>query len=189
VKNEQALLRRDVLVGLGVAAVGVGAGAAVDPLLGTAAADARPLGSAAPEAAAQAVSPLALPDLTPDVQALFGSIGPGTRIGDAIIASVHGVRHGAVPVILEQGGRRFAVEVFREEAGGAPPVVRAAGLSLFLVNDGTGYTPTSESHGLAVIALGRALAERRSLGAAVPEALAPRSSRIESDASYEISVG
>lgn len=180
-KNDQALLRREVIIGLGVAAAGVGAGAVIE--VGAARAEA-PAGPDAP--AASRPSPLALPARTPEVDALFGPIGAGTRVGDATIVAVHGVRHGAVPVVLEQDGRRFAVEVFREEDGGAPPIVRAAGLALFLVNDGTGHTPTVETNGLAVVALGRALAARRGSGAPMPSGLEARSSRVASLASYEI---
>jgi|GEM_PF-4049889 hypothetical protein len=188
--NDPSMFRREVLVGLGVAAAGLGTGAS---LVASVAADGEPAraleGATATDGPRAAASPLALPPRSDEVDALFGPIGPGTRVGEANVVAVHGVRHGAVPVVLEHAGQRFAVEVFREESGGAPPVVRAAGLALFLVNDGTGHTPTSEAKGLAVIALGRALAARREGGAPLPGSLEARSSRVANLASYEIRLG
>jgi hypothetical protein len=188
--NDPSMFRRTVLAGLGVAAAGLGTGS---PVALPAAADAAPEpahgGGAATGGPRATSSPLALPARSDEVDALFGAIGPGTQVGEARVVAVHGVRFGAVPVVLEHAGQRFAVEVFREEPAGAPPVVRAAGLALFLVNDGTGHTPTTEAKGLAVIALGRALAARRERGAPIPASLEARSSRVTNLASYEIRLG
>lgn len=177
--NDEAMFpRRDVLLGLGVAA---GATATVGPA-NVAAALASPASSVAASAdaapvAPAVISPLVMPARCAEVDSLFGTVGAGTTVGDATVVAVHGLRNGAIPVVLERSGDRFAIEIFREEEGGAPPVVRAAGLSLFMVNDGTGFTPTHEGNGVAVMALGRLLAARRGGGAPIPRELAGRSTR------------
>lgn len=178
--NDEAMFpRRDVLLGLGIAA---GATATVGPanvaaaLASPASSVAAPAGAATPAAPA-VISPLVMPARCAEVDSLFGPVGAGTTVGDATVVAVHGIRNGSIGVVLDRSGDRFAVEIFREEEGGAPPVVRAAGLSLFMVNDGTGFTPTHEGNGVAVMALGRLLAARRGGGAPIPRELAGRSTR------------
>lgn len=116
--------------------------------------------SASPEASRAAVG------------ALFGPIGPGTRIARWEVVAIHGIHLGAIPVVLATAdGRRFQVDVLRADtAAGAPsPVATAAGLSTFLVNWGDGRTSTDEEQGLGAMALLDALAARIGGGAAVPE--------------------
>lgn len=200
-KNDQAMRihRRDALLGLGVTAAGTTAlaGGALAPglvgdLLGSA--EGRLEGHdhhlGGPEEREIAENlPAPLPPIDDAVRALFGPIGPGTRLGpDFEVVAVHGVRAGAIPVVLASAGHRFALEIFRDDDAttGAAPIARANGLSLFLVNEGDGATRTVERFGLGVMALGRALTARREAGAPVPSALEHHAARIASAGAFHI---
>jgi hypothetical protein len=114
-----------------------------------------------------------LPAADEGVLTMFAALPPGTKLGRWKIASVHGVQMGAVPVVMEdRKGDRFQVDVCaRDGVAGAPRAVAdAGGLSFFLANNGTGGTPSDESHGLGVIALAAAMEKvaRKSAIPAVP---------------------
>lgn len=198
-KNDQAMRihRRDALLGLGVTAAGTTAltGGLVGPglvgdLLGSP--ERRLEGDERLEGGEREIAenlPAPLPAADDAVRALFGPIGPGTRLGpDFEVVAVHGVRAGAIPVVLASAGHRFALEIFREDTTSAAhaPIARANGLALFLVNEGDGATRTVERFGLGVMALGRALTARRDAGAPVPEALQPHATRIASAGAFHV---
>lgn len=112
-----------------------------------------------PVAAGQALS-ASLPAADEGVLTMFAALPPGTKLGKWKIASVHGIQMGAVPVVMEdRHGDRFQVDVCaRDSSGGAPHAVAdAGGLSFFLANNGSGGTPSDESHGLGVVALAAAM--------------------------------
>ncbi len=107
-----------------------------------------------------------------EVRAFFGPLQPGTMIANELrIDAIHGVRAGAIPVVLSKGERRFAVEILRHEIGSADPIGRAGSLALFLVNRGDGGTVTPEDVGLGVMALAHALEGRLREGASAPDDL------------------
>ncbi len=197
--NDEAVLkRREVLVGIGVAAVAAAGVVARLPALmpsGVSVSEALDSSAAASTASGQAgpsVGPLVMPARSDDVEALFRSARTGSSLRlEGVedrwdVISVHGVRNGAIPVVLAtSAGDRFAVEVFRDTPdGAATPIARAEGLALFLVNGGSGSTPTEEVQGRGVMALRRALAAARRDGAAVPAALQTRDARTASMSSH-----
>jgi hypothetical protein len=110
---------------------------------------------------------------TDEVRALFGTLEEGSAISTHWrLESVHAVRAGAIPVVMSTiYGGRFALEIFRDEADGPTPIARARGLALHLLNHGDGSSRTAELNGLGVMALGRALEERRAEGAPLPSGL------------------
>lgn len=115
----------------------------------------------------------------PTVERLFGSLRPGTLLeGHWRIERLHGLRAGAIPVVLSaRDGSRFAAEVFRADADGPTPVGDAGPLALYLVNRGDGDAATDEVAGLGVQALARALRGRLDEGAEVPDALVTHATR------------
>jgi len=163
------------MIGIGAAAVGAAIGA---PRLR--------LSEPAPPAAkpephderASRVAPA-----TEEVRALFGSLGEGSAISSHWrIESLHAVRSGAIPVVMSTiYGGRFAVEIFRDDPSGPPPIARAGGLALKLVNRGDGGSRTDELRGLGVMALGRALEARLADGAPVPSGLQTFAERMARD--------
>lgn len=174
--------RREALVGMGAAALGAAVG--VPRLLEVdAAASPGPSGEPAPRV---------LP-ATDDVRALFGALREGSAISTHWhLESVHAVRAGAIPVVMSTiYGGRFGVEIFREEAGGPTPIARARGLALHLLNHGDGTSRTAELNGLGVMALGRALEERRAEGAPLPAGLDTyrRRTARDPDGIFDIPVG
>jgi hypothetical protein len=187
VTEKQRFGRREVLIGVGAAAVGTAVGARVvidhmSPQAGEgAAADAA--GSAARVETSNFTPP---PNMLPageDVLALFGGLREGSTLGEHCrIVAIHGLRAGAIPVVLAtmDDGERYAVEVFRDAEDGPAPIARAQGLALYLVNRGNGSTQTEEELGLGVMALGRALEARRSAGAPIPEGLTTQRGRLAS---------
>lgn len=170
--------RREALIGIGGVAIGgLIAGAAVSR--GGASGEAGPEdplvadGPSAPSRAGR----LDAPD--DEVRALFGPLVEGSPIATHWrLEAVHGVRAGAIPVVLSTAhGQRFAAEIFRDDPEAARPVARAGGLALYLVNRGDGRSPTDELFGLGVMALGRELEGRLAAGAAVPGGLGKHSER------------
>ncbi len=177
--TQHRLGRRDVLVGLGAAAIGGTVGVSAVRRAATTATEA-PLPE--PERATpQAPAPLASP--TDDVRALFGALGEGGPLSTHWrIESVHAVRAGAIPVVMSTiYGQRFAVEIFRADPGGPAPIARAGGLALHLVNRGDGSSRTNELAGLGVMALGRALDEQIAAGAQAPAGLETHRDRTARD--------
>lgn len=170
--------RREALIGIGGVAIGgLIAGAAVSR--GGASGDA---GSAEPIAAdatstSSRVARLDAPD--DEVRALFGPLVEGSPISTHWrLEAVHGVRAGAIPVVLSTtDGQRFAAEIFRDDPGSARPVARAGELALYLVNRGDGHSPTDEAFGLGVMALGRELEGRLAAGALLPSGLGKHGER------------
>jgi hypothetical protein len=176
--------RRHALVGIGATALGA---SVVGPrvlheLLG---AEVAGPASAAPE---HPIASLLAPDAS--VRALFGPLREGrTLFRHWRIESVHAVRAGAIPVVMSaRGGHRFAVEVFRDAADGPPPIARARGLALCLVNGGDGSARTHEAAGRGVMALGRALSARRAAGAPIPRGLLTHAERMarEPDGFFDV---
>jgi hypothetical protein len=107
-----------------------------------------------------------------DVAAFFGPIRPGTRLGGTRVRAVHGVHMGGVAVVLETAdGARVQVDVLRRAEGVVKGVATTRHLSLYLSNDGNGQQASHETHGLAIMALARALARREEAGARPPALL------------------
>ena len=95
--------------------------------------------------------------------ALHELLPQGLRFGRWRIVSVHPVKHGAVPVIVEsQSGRRFQVDVLRRDRH--PQAKRGIGetrrYALFLANNGRGNTPTVEEQGMGLLWLAALLRPR-----------------------------
>jgi hypothetical protein len=136
-----------------------------------------------------------LPEADADVRALFGPLREGAALGSGFrIETVHGIRGGAIPVVLATAsGDRFAVEVFRADPEGPTPIARAGELALHLINRGSGESPTDERAGLAVMALARALEDRVARGAPLPAGLETHRARMANDpfrhGSYALPLG
>jgi hypothetical protein len=136
--------------------------------------------SAAPTASAAPAAPATVPAAPVSasaVQALFGSLRPGARVGRWTVVAIHEVRLGAIPVQLATAdGDTFQVDVHRRDEDPLAPSAPAntPSLSLYLVNNGVGSTATHEEHGLGAMALADALAEREAAGAPVPALLTLR---------------
>jgi hypothetical protein len=125
--------RRDVLKGIGVAAVAI--------------------------VAAKAVPAIA--------ESVLG-IAPGARFAECTLVRVEAEVAGAVTMVFaDSRGHTFDVEALRFDAR-MPGVARAGSLALYLRNGGGGTTPTDEEHGLAVMALASAIAQREDAGMRVP---------------------
>ncbi|HEY8430338.1 MAG TPA: hypothetical protein VIL20_18285 [Sandaracinaceae bacterium] len=117
------------------------------------------------------------------MRALFGPLTDGAPLSTHWrIETVHAVRAGAVPVVLSTiYGARFAVEVFRADPDGPPPVGRAGALAVHLVNGGDGSSRTAELAGLGAMALARELERRLAAGASIPRGLTTYRERIAVD--------
>lgn len=115
----------------------------------------------------------------PEVLALFGPLREGTRLeGRFRIEAIHGLRAGAVPVVMSNSdGQRYAVEIFRADADGPRPLAEAGALALLLSNRGDGRAATPETIALGVQALARALDARCAEGAPLPSGLATHRER------------
>jgi len=76
-----------------------------------------------------------------------------------VVAAIHPVSKGALPIDLRNSvtGEVLRVEVCKAGSGlsSRAPVAKAGDYDLFLVNGGTGRTPTQREHVLATRALGR----------------------------------
>lgn len=170
--------RREALIKIGGVAIGgLLAGAAVSRSGAAGGAGAPdPIATDTPAARPRAAQ-VDAPD--EEVRALFGPLVEGSPISTHWrLEAVHGVRAGAIPVVLSTAsGQRFAAEIFRDDPESPRPVARAGGLALFLVNRGDGRSPTDESFGLGVMALGRELEGRLATGALVPSGLGKHSER------------
>lgn len=177
--------RREALIGAGTVALGAAVG--VPRLLEVEAAAPPPAQSSSQDPAPH-VAPA-----TDDVRALFGELREGSAISTHWhLESIHAVRAGAIPVVMSTiYGGRFGVEIFREEADGPPPIARARGLALHLLNHGDGSSRTAELKGLGVMALGRLLEERRAEGAPLPAGLDTyrRRTARDPDGVFDIPVG
>lgn len=97
--------------------------------------------------------------------ALHELLPEGLRFGRWRVVSVHPVKHGAVPVILEsQSGRRFQVDVLRRDRH--PQAKSGVGetrhYALYLVNNGRGSKPTLEEQGMGLLWLAALLRPRES---------------------------
>lgn len=74
------------------------------------------------------------------------------------VSAVGRVQQGSVPVTLthEATGEQLRIDICRRSAG-AQPVARSARYDLFVVNGGTGATPTTRDHHVAARALAKKL--------------------------------
>jgi hypothetical protein len=79
------------------------------------------------------------------------------ELDGARVVGVHPVHCGALPVIVENAGTRFQIDVLRRDAEGMGGVVDTEHLSLFVRNGGAGNDHTGRPRELAARALGRAL--------------------------------
>jgi hypothetical protein len=94
---------------------------------------------------------------------------PGTQLASCRLVQVMPVERGALPFELEDAtGNRFVVEAHRRDPA-IPGIARAGAVDVFLVNGGTGVTPTNEAHGLAAMSLAAVLAEQQAAGRAMPQ--------------------
>lgn len=106
-----------------------------------------------------------------DASGVFAHLHPGTRIDRWVVAKVHAVTLGAVPVALAgEDGVAFQVDVLRRDQRSAA-VGASPSLAVYVVNGGGGTQRTHEDHGLAAMALAAHLAEREQAGASVPKLL------------------
>lgn len=95
--------------------------------------------------------------------ALHECLPEGLRFGRWRIVSVHPVKHGAVPVVIEsRRGQRFQVDVLRRDRH--PQAKVGVGetrlYALYLVNNGRGSKPTSEEQGVGLLWLAAMLRPR-----------------------------
>ena len=95
--------------------------------------------------------------------ALHECLPEGLRFGRWRIVSVHPVKHGAVPVVIEsRQGLRFQVDVLRRDRH--PQAKAGVGetrlYALYLVNKGRGSKPTSEEQGVGLLWLAAMLRPR-----------------------------
>jgi hypothetical protein len=110
------------------------------------------------------------PAAGPDVQALFGSLRAGRRLGPYTLVAIHGVYLGALPVILRApDGHAFQVDVLRR--GDAPAVANTGTLSLYVHGGGNGQRRTNEVEGVGARILASALQRREAAGASAPALL------------------
>lgn len=103
---------------------------------------------------------LALPTASVAVQALFGPVRPGSKVGGCTVVAIHDLHMGAVPVVLETAaGDRFQVDVLRRDATAGSPagIATTAAFALYLSNSGRGSLRTREAAGLGAMALAAAL--------------------------------
>lgn len=104
-----------------------------------------------------------------EISELMGEIRPGTSLARCRVISAAKHASGAVAVVMTTpAGRRFQLDVLRDDGSLRGQVGRAPGLAVYVSNGGDGATPTDEEQGLAAMALGRALAKRIAEGARVP---------------------
>lgn len=144
--------------------VGASAGAAVLAKATGASAQRASVPSADGSAAAVTAGQQAAPGI-------FAALHPGARIDRWVVAQVHPVTLGAVPVALVgDDGAPFQVDVLRRDQRAAA-VGESPSLAVYVVNGGAGARRTHEDHGLAAMALAAYLAEREASGARVPELL------------------
>jgi hypothetical protein len=93
-----------------------------------------------------------------EVAALFGGLGPGTRLDAWRIVELYEDDRGCVPVVLAApGGEPFRIDVLRREAGGPPPPAQTDRLALYLAGIRAG-SPTPEDCLRGAAALASALA-------------------------------
>jgi hypothetical protein len=157
--------RRQFLSGL-LTAVGVEAAAVVDahPL-------ASPLSASQPSTPDQRPAretpsrsaPAAAHPTSEGERALADVLPEGLHFGRWRIVSVHPVKFGAVPVVLEtRGGERFQIDVLARDRrpGARRGVALTRHYSLHLSNVGRGAKPTREEHGLGVLWLAALLRAR-----------------------------
>ncbi len=153
--------RRQVLFSLGA----VASFAAVGGVSAQAQAKA-PVPSEPPPAEPQAQQPEVV------TQSPLGEVLPhGARLGSWIVERVHPVTLGAIPVVMRTtAGERFQVDILARDYadGAAQGVANTSKLSLFVANNGTGVSATSEVQGRGAMILGRYLALREAHGLAVP---------------------
>lgn len=112
-----------------------------------------------------------------EVAELFGELGPGTRVGNCEIVSLHAPVAGAIPVMLATGaGRRFQLDVLRRDPdeGSSRSVSVSRSLAVYVCNGGDGSHATDEEQGLAAMALAALLERRERSGAARPALLTMR---------------
>lgn len=169
--------RREVLAGLGIAGVGVVVAEHLANRSHAVSSDRGPPAQAEPVVVSTSQAEahgLARPDA--EVEQLFGALAGGGAVAHWTVESVHGLRHGAIPVVMrDREGRRFALEIFRADPveadrHGAPPA-QAGGLAAYLSNRGHGAHATDEAQGLGARALLAVLAPRVEAGARVPSGL------------------
>ncbi len=146
--GQSMIQRRTVVAGLAVAGVAVGAGVLS-------------------ERSANAGAPTP-PDL--------GAIEPGATLPgmNAQVVTVYPVTLGALPVVLETGGRRYQVDVLARDPSGPQGVGNTEHFSVYVSNRGDGDAPTDEAQGLGAMALARALEGHVKAGGTMPDLLTLR---------------
>lgn len=113
------------------------------------------------------------PAVTEGTTSLREELPEGTTFGRWRVVSVHPVRCGAVPVVVEtRSGERFQVDILSRDRrqGARRGIAQTHNYALYLSNTGRGAKPTPEEHGLGVIWLAALLRAR--------EIQAPRASLI-----------
>ncbi len=142
--------RRTVVTGLAVAGVAVGVGVLVQ------------------RSASDGSTPSTPPDL--------GPIEPGAALQgiDAHVVTIYPITLGALPVVLQTGGRRYQVDVLARDSDGPPGVGNTEHFSVYVSNSGDGDAPTDEAQGLGAMALARGLEAHVNAGGSMPELLTLR---------------
>lgn len=111
------------------------------------------------------------------MRAYLGPLGVGARLVGSTVIAVHGIFHGALPLLLRDAqGRRFQLDVMRRDES-RPGVARTAQVDVYVANRGTGTVRTEEAHGLAALALARYLRARERAGVRPPPGLVRLSGR------------
>jgi|GEM_PF-6286860 len=107
---------------------------------------------------------------------LVDHVRAGAVMHTSTVAEVRAVRLGAVAVVMRRAdGTAFQLDLLRRsERDGS--IARSAHYSVFAVNGGTGTSATSESDGLAAMALARAVSNAERNGMA-PVALLTHADR------------
>jgi len=112
------------------------------------------------------------------VKALFGDLGPGSKVDRWTIVEIADVHAGCIPVLMAAAdGTRFQIDIADRDPEGPKPVAETANLALYVVNGGGGTTSTVEEHGLGAMALAAALRQREQQGAVAPQLVKLRDRR------------
>jgi hypothetical protein len=98
----------------------------------------------------------------------WGLIAPlreGSMLGPWRVVAMTPVRAGAITVVVANAqGQNYAIDICqRDDSSSAPvPPARTAHYDIFVVNEGSGNTPTREEHGLAAMALAEVIRSNES---------------------------
>ncbi len=97
---------------------------------------------------------------TPEVQALFSGLAPGAPLGPCALVAVHPLTCGSIPVVLEQRGTPFQIDIMRSDTEGPQAPEQTGSLAFFISNQGDGNRVTQQEQHEGIKALACELATR-----------------------------